>query len=201
MLLVKTDIAKGTFMWANLHKQFLPPFPSTSFFSIETWQSGNTKSNIWLRQTTLNFMKAHLQINKFLNFLVFSLQNASEQNTDNGNTHLSWTRTQISAFCEPVKWQRVLQMFKILRDQFLNLQNRSQYQKIMFTWISCWNTTTYLLSSLKHNFKSKSPIPCLWASIKAFSMKTYQQAQQFNKPISKWNTYHSIILELQSCLH
>lgn len=32
-------------------------------------------------------MKAHIQINKFLNFLVFSFQNASEQNIDNGNTH------------------------------------------------------------------------------------------------------------------
>lgn len=107
------------------------------------------------------------------------------------NTHLSRTQTQVSAFCEPVKWQSVLQMFKILRDQFLNLQNRSQYQKIMFTLISCWNTTNYLLSSFKCNFKSKSLIPCLWASIKAFSIKTYQQAQQFNKPIIEAirNTY------------
>lgn len=32
-------------------------------------------------------MKAHIQINNFLNFLVFSFQNASEQNIDNGNTH------------------------------------------------------------------------------------------------------------------
>lgn len=138
----KTQIA------ASQLAQFLPPFTSTSFFSIETWQSGNSKSSMRLRWTTLDFMKAHLQINKFSNFLIFSFQNTSERNTDNRSTHPCQIHSKFCILwaCEVTK---VLQVFKIPRGQFLNLYNRPQYQKIMFIFLSC----IYLLSSFKSNFK------------------------------------------------
>lgn len=66
-----------------------------------------------------NIIKIHLHISiyLFLNFLVFIFQKASEQNIGNGNTHLCWTVTKISAFCEPVKWQIILDMFTVLGVQ------------------------------------------------------------------------------------
>lgn len=95
--------------------------------------------------------------------------------------------------CEVTK---VLQMFRIPRGQFLSLRNRSQYRKIMFTLLSCWNTTIYLLSSLKSNLKSKSLISI--SKYQSLQDKTYQQAQQFKNPISKaiCNTYHNIIISI-----
>lgn len=41
-----------SFMWANLNKQFLSLFPSTSFFSIQTWKTGNKEQHIVKTETT-----------------------------------------------------------------------------------------------------------------------------------------------------